>query len=272
MTQTGNAQTLAQAIAALGMQNGIICLHSSLKSFGRLANGPQDVIAAFLQNGCTLLVPTFTYDCEMPTPPGRELRQNAENPADAPDPAQVTAYNPASNQLSNDMGAIPAALLQNPGRARGDHPLNSFAALGPQAQELIAPQNPFNVYAPFKFMREYTNTWLVLAGVGLTRATAIHYAEKRSGRRLFRRWGKNAQGQTIETEVGSCSEGFENLAPFVAHLEARAQVAQSPWRIYPFRAFVDVVENAIRQNPSITRCADPNCERCRDAILGGPLA
>ena len=70
---------------------------------------------------------------------------------------------------------------------------------------------------------------------------------------------------------GGCSEGFENLAPALAHLEQRVTVGKSLWRIYPFREFVDAAAAEIRRDPSITHCGDPDCVRCNDAVKGGPL-
>jgi aminoglycoside N3'-acetyltransferase len=242
---------LVNAIQSSGLQNGIVCLHSSLKSFGFLEGGAGAVIRTFLQNGCTLVVPTFTYDCEVPMPSDRQILQNGYNPANIPDFDSACAYDKTGTMISSDMGAIPARLLEMRERVRGNHPINSFAAIGPSALEIIGAQSPLNVYGPLK--------------------TPIHFAEEKAGRRLFRRWAKNSDGTVQEVEVGSCSEGFDNLAPHVKNIEASMQVGESRWKIYPFRTFIDVVTNAIIQNPAITHCADPECERCNDAVQGGPL-
>ena len=53
-----------------------------------------------------------------------------------------------------DMGAIPAAVLAMPGRVRGNHPLCSFAAIGPLADELVAAQQPLHVFAPLRALAE----------------------------------------------------------------------------------------------------------------------
>jgi hypothetical protein len=34
---------------------------------------------------------------------------------------------------------------------------------------------------------------------------------------------------------------------------------------------VELAAAAIRDRPDITRCARPSCERCEDALLGGPV-
>jgi hypothetical protein len=37
------------------------------------------------------------------------------------------------------------------------------------------------------------------------------------------------------------------------------------------RDALDRLVAAITESPRITHCADSECERCRDAVLGGPL-
>ena len=254
------------------MSNRAVCLHASLKSFGRVAGGADAVIDSFLAAGCTLIVPTFFYDSQAPPPPGRSIPQNGTTPEWIAGRKNVIGYDPDANQISREaMGAIPARLLERPGRLRGGHPTDPFAGLGPRAAEMIAEQAPLNVFGPFKTLYAGEAANLVLAGVGLHAATAIHFAEELSGRRLFRRWAMLSDGRVIETEEGGCSEGFEKLAPALAHLERRVTVGRSLWRIYPFREFVDSAAAAIRENPGITHCADPDCIRCNDAVRGGPL-
>jgi aminoglycoside N3'-acetyltransferase len=264
------AEILA-AVRQSGMADSVVCLHSSLKSFGRVEGGADAVIDAFVDAGCTLIVPTFTYECQIPPPPGRSIPRNGTSPKWIVERDKAEAYIPEDNRISGDMGAIPARILERPDRIRGNHPLNSFAGLGPRAAGLIAAQAPLNVYGPLKQMYLSPPAFLVLAGVNLTKATAIHFAEERSGRRLFRRWALLSGAADIEVEEGSCSEGFENLAPAVSGLEKRVQVGASLWRIYPFQEFVDAIVSAILQDPPITHCPDKDCARCNDAVRGGPL-
>lgn len=228
MTHTTFSQ-LVEAIRAAELENSIVCLHSSLKSFGQLDGGPETLIRAFLDSGCTLLVPTFTYDCEIAAL--SSLAQNGYDDKDDFSPGMP--YEPDSTMIARDMGAIPANLLKIEGRARGNHPLNSFAALGPLAAELIAAQGPLNVYGPYKAAYAHTApAFLVLAGVDLTSATPVHFAEEKAGRRLFRRWARHSQNGLQEVEVGSCSDGFNNLANAVAKIETRVQAGPSDWRIF----------------------------------------
>ncbi len=259
---------LARAIRSSGLSKSVVALHSSLKSFGRLEGGPESLLQAFVRAGCTLLAPTFTYACEVS--PQRDIRQNGLEPGFIVDVRHSIDFDQNASFLSPDMGSIPACLLQTAGRMRGHHALNSLTGLGPLAAAVIAEQSALNVYGPYKWLYDYPRAYLLLAGVNLTKATPIHFAEERAGRRLFRRWAREA-GAIIESETGGCSEGFENLEPGLRAIERRLYVGPSLWRIYPFREFVDRVSHAILANPAITHCDNPHCARCNDALRGGPL-
>ena len=151
-----------------------------------------------------------------------------------------------------------------------NHPLNSLCGLGPMAEGLIAEQKPLDVYGPYKKMYADDNAYIVLAGVDLTKSTPIHFAEEKSGRQLFRRWGLS-DNQKIESEVGSCSNGFENLRPVVKDIETEIVVGCSTWRVYPFRTFINMTVQAMHNDPQITHCENRQCTRCNDAIKGGPI-
>ena len=265
-------QNIHEALQQLGLHDQNVCIHSSLKSFGNLQGGPDTLLQAFLDEGNSVLVPSFSYDFEVPPPPGMRPRQNGYDYSRAAEfsasPSKI--YSPACTEISPDMGAIPRTLLTHQEHVRGNHPLNSFAAIGPHAQELIEEQNFLDVYTPFEYMYEHGGA-IVLMGVGLTRATAIHYAEQRAGKHLFIRWAADIQGEIQQVTVGSCSEGFDRLDPVVAPFESRISVGPSEWRIYDFRTFVDTIADAIYHDPQITHCDDANCIRCRDMALGGVI-
>jgi aminoglycoside 3-N-acetyltransferase len=168
------------------------------------------------------------------------------------------------------MGAIPAAVLERGDRRRGNHPTNSFAAVGPRAEQLIGGQSPFDVYAPLERLCELSGA-LVLAGVDLTTATLMHLAEGDAGRELFRRWALAADGSIVECRVGSCSDGFAKLDSVLAPLRRDATVGMSLWRCYDGKRALAAATQAIRDNPSLTDCGRSTCARCPDAIAGGPI-
>jgi aminoglycoside N3'-acetyltransferase len=266
-----NYKDIKDAIAELNLENSVICLHSSLKSFGYIENGADALIQAFLDSGCTLVVPAFTYDYDAPPPSNAMYEQNAYDYDRVPDLDTTKTFNENSNMVVRDMGAIPARILHYSSRVRGKHPLNSFAAIGPKAEEIIKEQDFLNVYGPYKKAYRESKVYIILAGVDLTKATPIHYAEEKAGRHLFRRWAKYLDNPCVEVEVGSCSEGFEKLSSVLAPIEKRVLVGSSQWRVFPFKSFIDIASEAIRNDQSITHCEDDNCTRCNHAVKGGPI-
>ena len=202
------------AAHTLGLSGRPLCVHASLRSFGWVAGGAPTIIAGLLEAGCTLLVPTFSGDAFAVAPlPHQHLAQNGTSPGYYETLQQTPSgvsriYAPDAPDLDRaDMGAIPAAMLAMSGRVRGNHPLCSFAAVGPLAEELVASQQPMQVFSPLRALAEAGGS-VVLMGVGLTGMTLIHLAEQLAGRNLFRRWANGSDGQPMAVEVGGCSDGF----------------------------------------------------------------
>jgi len=168
------------------------------------------------------------------------------------------------------MGAVPRAMLNMPGRYRGNHPTNSFVALGPEAEELIKCQSYEDVYGPFKYMME-KNGKIILMGVGLNKMTAIHHAENLAGRELLIRWALDKNGNPARIREGSCSEGFEMLAPVISKYEQCIKVGDSLWRIYPIYETVHACAEKIKQDSNSTHCDNEKCVCCNAMQKGGPI-
>jgi aminoglycoside N3'-acetyltransferase len=267
------ATDLSAAIRILDLSGRPVCVHSSLRSFGWVEGGAATVVDALLGAGCTVMVPTFSESHGPVYPPeGRMLKQNAmsldfleETRADS-----SWRFSRDSLAVDPDMGAISAEVLRRPGRVRGNHPRDSLSAVGPLAHELIDGQRPLDVFSPFRALAGLGGA-VVLMGVGLNRLTLLHEAERQAGRRCFRRWGRGPGGEVVECEEGGCSSGFENFAPFLAGIERQIRVGESLWRVLPTRETLIAAVKALQQNPTISHCDDPDCDRCADAIAGGPI-
>lgn len=264
---------IAYAIESLDLSSKIVFLHSSIKSFGHVEGGVPAVIDPFIDRHCTVVLPTFYYNAIVPAPDGKHYAQNGTDAVESTEFNfdAILPYSDRSEMITPQMGAIPAGALQRPDKIRGNHPICSFTAVGPEAQRIISAQAPLRVYAPYEAITANDDSYLILMGVDLTKATPIHYAETLAGRRLFRRWAKVSAYESVETENGGCSDGFNSLAPWVSGIERRITVGESLWRVYPFKPFVEAVAEAIRRNPSITHCDNPYCSRCNDAVKGGPI-
>lgn len=266
-------EDIRQGIRAAGLSGLPLCVHSSLRSFGQVEGGAPTIIQGCLAEACTVLVPAFVDQFEVYPPPEIRVERNGWDYRKTYGLPSRTdeIYSPQSNAINRWMGAIPTALLAMPDRVRGNHPLNPFAAVGPLANELISGQRGDDVYAPLEEIERRGGS-VVLMGVGLDSMTAIHLAEQRAGRRLFRRWATGPDGVTpVAGDIGSCSGGFPKLDPVLAPIEHSIQVGASRWRIFPMREALVLARDVIVADPEITRCSRPGCIICEDAIAGGPL-
>ncbi|MEU6073320.1 AAC(3) family N-acetyltransferase [Micromonospora sp. NPDC047074] len=268
-------ENLIAAVDALHLAERPVMLHASLRSFGTAVDGGADALLdALLKRGCTVLAPAFTEpQFGLPAPPDLRPARNGLDYA-AP-PAGSTCqegvpYRVDCGLINPRLGVLAAALVGRAGAVRGRHPLNSFAAVGPRAADLIDAQSPDDVYGPIRELTDHDGR-ILLVGVGLNRMTALHLAEQRSGRRLFRRWARDEDGEIRMVEVGSCSGGFPRLEPLLAPLARSTVVGASHWRAYPARQVLAVASAAIAARQGITRCPEPGCLLCRDAIAGGPV-
>ena len=262
-----------KAIEFLGIKNSSVCIHSSMKSFGEKVE-LEDLKNAFLENGCTILTPTFSYDFE--APPIKRFSPNQNGIGDGSWYTQRELPSPkhfdvdSKDVSTSDMGVFSQFILDDKKSVRGNHPLNSFTSLGKCANELVSAQTWRDVYAPFDKLIE-KDGFVLLMGVDLTSATIIHYAEMLAGRTLFVRWAYDENLKIVPTNVGSCSEGFNNLESALKNYAKEIFVGKSKWICFRARDMVEICAEQIKQNPNITHCEDENCDRCNDMMLGGPI-
>src|SRR5882724_9804495 len=144
------ADDLTAAVDELAPADCPLMVHVSLRSLGTtIAGGADTLLNALLTRGRTVLVPAFTEpQFGLPGPAAlRPARNGVDYDKFPPEPPlpEGTAYTPDCGLINASLGVFPATLIKGGGAARGDHPLNSFAASGPQAEELIAAQNPADV-------------------------------------------------------------------------------------------------------------------------------
>ncbi len=248
-----------------------ISIHSSYKSFGKVDGGPKAIIKAFLDEGNTLLVPTFSYSymrepVEQYSPINNawdyeeedEYGENSNN-----------IFKTDSNNIDNNMGIIPKLLLNMANRVRGYNPLDSFTAIGNSSKDLISGQTTIDVYEPFKNLLD-DDGLIILMGVSYDRMTLIHHCEKEFGRNMFIRWALGSDGETIPVETGGCSSGFINMTNELDKLAINIKVGLSEWKIFRARDVDQAVISILKRDSKVTKCDDINCIFCRDSNLGGP--
>ena len=177
-------------------------------------------------------------------------------------------YDPATTGDRQPHGRNPRRGGERPERARGGHPLCSFAAVGPDAARIVAGQVPDDVYAPLRGLAE-SEGYLMLLGVGLGSATLLHLAEEGAGRTLLRRWARNAGGEIRMVPVAAARNGFDAFAPLLAPVARETAWARA--RGSPIRRRRRSRSRSTRcsERPASTHCADPACVLCADSIAGG---
>jgi aminoglycoside 3-N-acetyltransferase len=272
----------------LNLAGKVVCLHSRLKSFGWVGapddyanyGVAKDIVRAFLDLGCTLVVPTYTLKFECPPPAGSGPEQNGWDE----DTAEGWFYNEFSRDQWQEhwkiegysrrtwlidvksMGMVPYAVIRWPRRSRGNHPLQSFAAVGPRATEVVARQRPMAPHAHF----DLVDTVLMM-GTSFERLTLVHYAEILAGRRPFRRWALSGAGRISPVLLDGCSEGFGRLEPVLRPRGQEIYVGDSRWIALPAPQALVAAAAAIRAGANLTHCADARCVRCNDMAAGGPV-
>ena len=277
MSGATTEQEIAQVAKQLGIGGHALCLHASLRSFPKLERGPKTLIDGLLSTGGTVMVATMSGQW-FGVPPPRDDRpaRNAidylatdDQAASAPRRDFTEIYDPSRVEVDAWLGTTSAYVASRPDRVRA--PLSgTFSAVGRLASELVSAETEADVFGPLRALRD-ADGWVVLVGVGLTTMTMLHLAEVEAGRRPFVRWMRGPDGTPMRIRVGECSDGFERLAPALASEERRALVGASRWRAYSARLVLALAVDAIRSDPSITRCDDPDCRECPDAIAGGPI-
>lgn len=263
------------AITELGLNGSEVCIHASMKSFGAdIKCSINGIINAFLEQKCTIMVPTFSdiYEARpiakyMPANNGAGDYSYFLEKADT----DIAPFDITSKEISTeDMGIFSQYVLNDEKSVRGNHPLNSFTALGDNAQKLVSGQTPKNVYAPLKQLCD-NDGYVLLIGVGLDAATIIHFAEQSAGRTPFIRWAYDKERNVIPVSTGGCSKGFGHFNDVLSSYAKKITVAKSDWVCYKATAIVNVCQKHIENNPYITHCGNKYCDRCNDAVCGGPV-
>jgi aminoglycoside 3-N-acetyltransferase len=152
---------LTQQIRELGVKSGtVLTLHSSFKAVGAVEGGPHGLINALLP----VVGPEGTL--VMPSMAGSQ---------------RADPYDPRSTPTRN-MGIVAETLWRMPNVLRSDHPTSAFAAVGPKAAQLAAPQRLDPVHGlDSPIGRVYTlGGWVLLLGAGQDANTTIHLAETMS--------------------------------------------------------------------------------------------
>lgn len=171
--------SLHENFKTLGLEKGMtIIVHSSLSAFGWVCGGAVAVVQALMDavgTEGTIVMPTQTADVSDPS----EWQM-------PPVPKEwwpiIREHMPAYDQQitpTRGMGKIVEAFRTFPGVKRSSHPMYSFAALGKDADYILAEQPleaGFGQNSPLAKLYELDGHILLL-GVGHDSNTSLHLAE-----------------------------------------------------------------------------------------------
>jgi aminoglycoside 3-N-acetyltransferase len=208
---------LCRRFRALGVVEGAtLVVHSSVSAFGEVDGGAATIVRALRESvggTGTIVVPAFTGDLIADPHPDCRTADDLEVEVAR---ARVPLFHDA---FPTSMGAVPNAVLAEPGRLRSRHPQASVAALG-AAAEHITEHQPF-AYAlgadsPFSRLYEL-KAQIVLLGVGHNRNSFLHHAESLvpGHRRKLRRFPHIVEGQRVWLEAPDVGDDNDTHFPRV---------------------------------------------------------
>jgi aminoglycoside 3-N-acetyltransferase len=243
------ASDILATLSDLGIAPGDLLLaHSSYKSLGDVAGGPETVARGLIDivgSESGSFVPTFNYG-ELPW-------QIGQTPA-------LT-------------GIIPETFRKLPGILRSNHATHSVAGFGHAAANILAGHDsvdPFGKDSPI-FRLWQTNAWVLLIGVDHTANSTIHVAEELLQLSYIRR----TRTTTITSESGQkivtlrrppCSNGFNVVdAPLRQRKQIReGKLGNARLLLMRSRDLVAVALDLLRENPVALLCPS-GCAFCDES-------
>jgi len=183
-------EQLVEGFRELGMQEGdTLLVHSSYKSFGEVAGGPQTVIRALeaaLGPEGTLIMPTFNFDF------------NKGQPWDV-------------RTTPSKMGVLTELVRQDPRAKRVFHPLYSFAIVGKHAEMLgsLRYKSAYERDSVFGKLRDLDGKIMVIGLSYNNSMTFFHHIEQMEG--VNYRFLKRFTGEVTDENGDTYTDTFEML-------------------------------------------------------------
>jgi aminoglycoside 3-N-acetyltransferase len=240
---------IAAQLRALGVrEGGVLLVHTSFRAVRPVDGGPLGLIAALgdaLGPGGTLVMPAMT-DGE-------------------------TVFDPATTPTV-DMGIVAETFWRQPGVLRSTHPGGSFAARGPMAERICAPQPlepPHGPDSPPGRVVDLDGQVLLL-GVGHDASTTLHVAEAIAGvpYRIAHPCVVVEDGEprrVMVEETDHCCSNFSLVDGWLRArgLQREGRVGSAHARLASSRDLVAVAVGALRADPLVFLCAEAaGCEEC----------
>jgi aminoglycoside 3-N-acetyltransferase len=224
----------------------------------------SDLDAVFVRlgvrKGSVLLVHACWVDPALPASMWKEVRE------------EMPPFDPRRTPPSL-MGQLALSVTLDPESCRSDHPLASFAALGPQASALTAEhdlRDPFGPRSPLARAVEL-DADVLLVGVDQTRNSLIYHAQCLADLPQIR--GDHAPFlASIDGErcwvsaerLPECSEGFSAIEDELVSrgLVRCARAGDGTCRLMKSRRLVSFLEDHFRLWPRAVCCERADCRQC----------
>jgi aminoglycoside 3-N-acetyltransferase len=167
----------------LGVRAGqTLLVHASLRSLGWVSGGADTVVSALRQAigpGGNIVVPASTETNSLTSRKHRERVAGMTVEQAKRYREKMPAFDRATTK--SGAGAIAEAVRKSPGAFRSDHPQSSFAAIGPEAEYLMADHRlSSHLGENSPLLKLYkVDARVLMIGVGYQSCTAFHLAEYR---------------------------------------------------------------------------------------------
>ncbi|HLF28543.1 MAG TPA: AAC(3) family N-acetyltransferase [Anaerolineae bacterium] len=259
---------IVRGLREIGLtQDSRVIVHASLSSFGPVRGGAVAVLAGLLSTCDTVVMPAFTYQALVWPLTGPPDNGVSYGQADHVESNRNAIFFHLRLPIHRDVGVIPERLRQHPATLRSAHPALSFVAVGSQAQAALAGQTLDQPLAPIEWLQHHDGD-VLLIGVGHTRNTSIHFAEKLANRKQFVRWAIIRDGDSVTVRAvrlpnfPGCSDGFDAIEPEIASKTTQVTIGNALVRRVPLRMLIPIVVGWISDEPEALLCTRPGCERC----------
>lgn len=174
---------LVRDFRRLGVTTGqTLLVHASLRSLGWVSGGADAVVSALRQAlgpGGNIVVPASTEANSDTSRKHRERIAHMTANQVKRYREEMPAFDPATTK--SGAGAIAERVRKSAGAVRSDHPQSSFAAIGPDAEYLMADHrlnSHLGEYSPLAKLYKM-DALILMIGVGYRSCTAFHLAEYR---------------------------------------------------------------------------------------------
>ncbi len=240
--------TLVNELQRLGVRDGCVLLvHTSYRAVRPVGGGPLGLVASLREaigpKG-TLVMPTMSD--------GSEVFDPARTP-------------------SSGMGVTAELFWRQPGVVRSSHPGGSFAAAGPRAELICAPQvlsPPHGPDSPVGRVHDLDGDVLLL-GVEHSENTTLHLAETVAGvpYSVSHPCVVEADGRVehiMIAETDHCCRGFCIADEWLRECgqQREGKVGNAHARLIRARPLVSIAVKHLTANPLLFLCSPSSCEEC----------